>query len=369
MIEFRINLFSATLQTLNYSLMSEHYRQAGVDIAAGDTASSAAAAAARSTFAGRAGKIGAPVDLPGGFAGALDFGDFYLVQCCDTVGTKIDLCKRVGDYSQLGHDLLAMVADDAVCLGAEVVSLTNTFETDSIRQDDIATMMQSLAAACRAQQIVIAGGEIAEVGAKIDGTSWGADAVGIVAKDKVITGKQVQAGDAIIALEETGFRCNGYSLVRKIIREYAPDDTALMQECITGSRVYHKAILAVHGRYGETAKATITGIAHITGGGIPGNLNRILKKRGLGARLDGLFAPPPAMQRLQALGSVPAQEFYQVWNGGNGMLLTCPNTEAARIVELLEQNGAPARVAGEVISGDSIELHAWNGEQLSYPLA
>ncbi len=346
--------------------MSDHYRQAGVDIAAGDAASRLAASAAKSTFAGRAGKIGEPVDLPGGFAGALDFGDYYLVQCCDTVGTKIDLCKQVGDYSQLGKDLLAMVADDAVCLGAETVSITNTFETDSIKSDEIGIMMESLANACREQQIVIAGGEIAEVGAKIDGTSWGADAVGIVKKNKVITGEHVQAGDAIIALAETGFRCNGYSLIRKILREKAPDDIQLAKQCITGSLVYQSAILAVHGRYDERAKATITGIAHITGGGIPGNLNRILKRKNLGAKLTNLFSPPEAMQELQQLGEISTSELFEVWNGGNGMLLTCPANDVESIVSLLYENGRAAQLAGEVTDSGMIEINAWNGEAISY---
>ncbi len=349
--------------------MSDQYRESGVDIAAGDAASRLAATAARSTFAGRMGKIGQPVDLPGGFAGVLDFGDFYLVQCCDTVGTKIDLAKKVNDYSQLGADLLAMVSDDAICLGAEVVSITNTFETHKINSTEIGIMMESLAAACREQQIVIAGGEIAEVGDKINGTSWGADAIGIVKKDKVITGEKVAAGDAIIALQENGFRCNGYSLVRKILREHAPDDLALAKKCIAGSLVYHNAILAVCGHYGETAQATVTGIAHITGGGIPGNLNRILKKKNLGAKLTNLFAPPAAMQKLKELGEISTSEFFQVWNGGNGMLLTCPLAEAEKIITILKTHGRNAQIAGEVTETNIIEITAWNGESVSYSVA
>lgn len=349
--------------------MSENYAASGVDIAAGDAASHIAATAAKTTFAGRIGMIGQPVNLPGGFAGVLDFGEFYLVQCCDTVGTKIDLATRLADYSALGNDLLAMVADDAVCLGAETVSITNTFETQKINSQNIGIMMESLAAACREQKIVISGGEIAEVGEKITGTSWGADAIGIVKKDRIITGENVRVGDALIALQEDGFRCNGYSLVRKILRDKAPDNTALAKDCLRGSLVYHNAILAVHGRFDESPKAIINGIAHITGGGIPGNVKRILKKPGFGARFTHLFSPPEVMQKLKKLGAISTEEFFEVWNGGNGMILACPPSEAEKIVSILKANGKRAQLAGEVTNTGTIEIDAWNGENVVYQIS
>lgn len=348
--------------------MSESYKQSGVDIAAGDTASALAAKAAKSTFAGRSGKIGQPVDLPGGFAGVLDFGEYYLVQCCDTVGTKIDLCRITGDYSELGFDLLAMVSDDAACLGSEVISLTNTFEIDSIDAEKIGVMMDSLAQACRDQNIVIAGGEIAEVGSKIQGTSWGADAVGIVEKDRVITGEHIQPGDAIIALQETGFRCNGYSLVRKIIREQFGNDVGLLRKCQKGSTVYHAAVLDICGRYGEERAANIHGIAHITGGGIPGNIKRILKKKNFGARLTNLFSPTKEMLLLAEEADIPAAELYEVWNSGNGMLLVCPPSDAEKIIGILQKRGVVAQVAGEVTNSHDIQIAAWNGEEVVYAL-
>lgn len=346
--------------------MTDKYREAGVDIAAGDAASALAASAAKSTYAGRAGMIGMPVTLENGFAGALDFGDFYLVQCCDTVGTKIDLAAQSGDFSGLGHDLLAMVADDAICLGAEVISITNTFETAKVDTAEIGVMMRSLAEACQKQQIVIAGGEIAEVGKKISGTSWGADAVGIVKKERMITGDDIEAGDIIIALREYGFRCNGYSLVRKILREHAPRDLELINACLRPSTVYQAGLLSVIGRYGQKAKARIKGLAHITGGGIPGNLRRILKKQHLGALLTRLYSPPEPMVRLKELGGVTTSEFFEVWNAGNGMLLVCDATEAEAVISGLKKAGIESCIAGEVTPLDRIEIHAWNGSTLVY---
>ncbi len=346
--------------------MSQMYKESGVDIAAGNKASSLAAAAAKATFASRNGKIGMPVDLPGGFAGLLDFGEFYLVQCCDTVGTKIDLAEQEDSFEGLGDDLLAMVADDAICVGAEVVSITNTFETKSIIPEQIGVMMESLKNACIKQKIVIAGGEIAEVGPKVSGTSWGADAVGIVAKDRVLTGAKVQAGDAIIALKEHGFRCNGFSLVRKVLADHPHLSESIAQAALRPSILYHNAVLAVMGRYGETKQNPLTGVAHITGGGIPGNIRRILKHNKLGAKLTNLFTPCAEMLQIQQAANIPQKELYEVFNCGNGMLLTCNPEDANGVIETLQQNGVEAQIAGEVVAEKMITIESSDHATISY---
>lgn len=342
--------------------MSEAYKNAGVDIAAGDAASSAAGKAAKTTFAGRTGKIGEPVSIPGGFAGILDFGEYYVVQCCDTVGTKIDLAEKTQDFSGLGYDLLAMVADDAACLGAEVVSITNTFETKTIDSEKIEAMMNSLAKACCEQKIVIAGGEIAEVGEKINGTSWGADAIGVVQKDRIITGEKIEKGNIVIALKETSFRCNGYSLVRKILAEHAPQNTDLMRRCAAPSTIYHDALLHILGRFDEERKVELTGVAHITGGGIPGNIVRILRQKKLGVRLTNLFPLSSEMAELATMGGVAAREIYQVWNAGNGMMVSCCQKDAEKILSLFAEKGIDAQIAGEITDSGKIELNTELGE-------
>ncbi len=157
------------------------YAEAGIDIVAGDQISKKAYQYAKSTFGSRQGRIGEPVVGDGGFAGMLNMGDFYMTQCCDTVGTKITIAEKTKHFAGLGDDLLCMVADDAICSGAEVVSITNTFETKKIHQADIEAMMDSLAKICQKQQIVIPGGEVAEVGDMTNGTSWGADTTTIMA--------------------------------------------------------------------------------------------------------------------------------------------------------------------------------------------
>ena len=345
--------------------MSKKYAESGVDISAGDAASRLAGRAAKTTFSARAGRIGESVDLPGGFAGILDLGDFYAVHNCDGVGTKIDLAEKNNHFEELGADLLAMVADDAVCVGAEPVSLVNTFDVEKINSEKIGMMMESLAKACRAQKVVISGGEIAELGNLVSGATWNATALGILEKSKFLSGRAIVPGDVVIALEEKGFRANGFSLVRKILRDHDLEISDLARRCLLGSTVYADAILAILGRFGEAAQAEVHGVVHITGGGIPGNFPRILPES-CGARLDGLFAPGAEMQELKDMGEVSTREFFQVWNGGNGMLVVAPETESEKILELLENKGVTAKVAGAITDTRKIEITAWNSEKLVY---
>jgi phosphoribosylformylglycinamidine cyclo-ligase len=163
------------------------YKKAGVDIQAGDNASRIAYDYAKSTFSSRKGMIGEPVIDEGSFAGLINMGDFYIVQSDDGVGTKMEIAERIGKFDTLGYDLLSMVADDVVCLGAETISVTNTLDTNKVDAVIIGDLMKGLAKACNEQKVVIPGGEIAEVGKTVNGNVWNATAVGVLEKEKVIT--------------------------------------------------------------------------------------------------------------------------------------------------------------------------------------
>ena len=345
--------------------MSKKYAESGVDIAAGDAASRVAAAAAKKTFSARAGFFGTPVDLPGGFAGILDFGDFYAVQCCDGVGTKIELAEKNDFFDELGADLLAMVADDAACVGAETVSIVNTFDVEKIDAAKIEKMMTGLANICAAQKVAIVGGEIAELGKLVHGATWNATALGVLEKTKFISGEKIKPGDAIISLFEAGFRANGFSLVRKILRENHLEISDLAKKCLRGSTVFSGGILEIVGRFQKPKKAEIHGIAHITGGGIPGNLRRILPKN-LGADFFDLFSPSAEMQKLKSLGEISTREFFEVWNAGNGMLVVAPPSDAEKIVEILKSQNISAKIAGKITENPEIEIAAWTGEKIVF---
>lgn len=345
--------------------MSQQYRDSGVDIEQGDKSSQSAASYARKTFVARAGKIGEPVNLPNGFAGVMDFRTHYMVQCCDTVGTKIDLALKNDFLEDLGKDLLAMVVDDAVCLGAEAVSITNTFETEKIIPEQINQMMKGLSRICLEQGVVIAGGEIAEVGDKISGTSWGADAMGIVEKDKIIDGTKIQKGDAVITLQEKGFRCNGFSLIRHILKEAGLTKSDLARRCLRGSEVYQAGLLHLLGGFEEERKIALHGVAHITGGGISGNISRILPK-GMGVDLSALFHPSDEMKELAERSGISSKEFYEVWNGGNGMLLIVAPEEKDRALALLSETTLTAQECGIITDTGKISLQSFLGERLEW---
>ncbi len=340
------------------------YKKAGVDIQAGDNASKIAYDYAKSTFASRQGIIGEPVTDEGSFAGLINMGDFFIVQSDDGVGTKMEIAERIGKFDTLGYDLLAMVADDVVCLGAETISVTNTLDTNKVDAAIIGDLMKGLARACIEQKVVIPGGEIAEVGKAVNGNVWNATAVGVLEKEKVITGEAIKPGDKIIALKENGFRSNGFSLVRYIIEHKlscegyskpSPFGKSWGELLLEPSRIYSGVLLEILGRFGVKRKVNIKGIAHITGGGIPGNFKRVLKQTELGARFDNLFKPSDIVKEIQEMGEVTEEEAYKTWNMGNGIMLVTAPEDVEKTLDLLS---IEAQVVGEIVEEKKIILNS-----------
>jgi len=342
---------------------NKKYALAGVNIAEGDAASKLAGKFAQSTFASRKGKLGQPVKLKNGFAGVLDFGKYYLVMGDDGVGTKMEIAEKMRKFDSLGSDLLAMVADDAVCLGAEVIAITNTLDTKKVEKKITGELLKGLAKACEKEQIAIAGGEIAEVGKAVNGMVWNATAIGAVEKNKVILGDKIKVGDTIIALKENGLRSNGFSLARKILEDKFGGNYCHKlfgvkkwgELLLTPSKIYHGAMLDLLGRFEKKRVVSVKGIAHITGGGIPGNLSRILPK-GLGAKLTNLWKPASWVKELIELGKVSEAEAREVWNLGNGMLLVVSPKDIDQTLEILRKRKVPARIAGEITKGGKIVI-------------
>jgi phosphoribosylformylglycinamidine cyclo-ligase len=373
---------------------SATYKKAGVDSEAGDSASSRAYRAAVSTHVGRKGMFGAPLRMEDSFTGALDCGDFLIVQNDDGVGSKMVVADAMGRYDTVGYDLLAMVADDAICVGAEVLSITNVIDVKSIDEKVIGTMMEGLAQACLEQNIAIVGGEIASLKDQVKSLVWNATAVGVVEKTKFITGSQVRAGDKIVGLQSRGFRSNGFTLVRYILekafgehwhRKKFNDSNTWGEAVLMPSRIYHNCILDMIGRFrkGEP-RVHPKAIVHNTGGGIPGNLSRILDKkrdtalpdraRGLGASeeqsdarapnyygargamIDHPFPAHQAMLGLQKLGNVDDSEAYRTWNMGIGMMLIVDDSETAEVIAIARKHSIPAQVIGEITTEPGIRI-------------
>lgn len=339
------------------------YKDAGVDIEKGDEASKNAYDYAKMTFAMREGMPGAAVKLEGGFSGAHDMGDHYLVHNSDGVGTKVMVAQMMGKYDTLGYDLLAMVCDDSVCMGAETFSITNTIDTEKVEPEVTAELLKGLSQACQEQKIVIAGGEIAELNALVNGFTWNASAIGMVAKDRVITGSEVKAGQKIVGLQSAGPRANGMSLIRKILKDQFGENWANEayegktwgEVVLTPSRIYSACVLDMLGRHGQERKLNLTGVVHITGGGVT-NLHRVLKHNGLGANLDKPIAPHDFQLKLQEMGDVADEEAYKSWNMGTGMMLIMDESLTEEAIQIASQHGIHAQVTGEVTGESGIQL-------------
>lgn len=337
------------------------YKQSGVNIALGDKCSAMAYEAAKKTFAGRKNMFGKPVKLENGFSGALDFGDFYLVQNSDGVGSKIAVAEALGKFDTLGYDLLATVADDAVCLGAETISITNTIDTEKVSVKMVKPLMEGLKMACLEQKVIIAGGEIGEMPDLLKGTIWNADAVGIVEKKKLITGRAVKPGDQIIGLRNPGFRANGFSLIRHILKNkfgegweqksYNASKT-WGEITLAPSLIYSAALIELLGRYKQKSLCTIKALAHVTGGGIPGNIVRILGH--YGADLDELWPPDEPMLQLQEYGKVSDEETYRVWNMGTGMIVI--SNEFSKIAAVMKKYRIQAKIIGTVSKKPGVRI-------------
>lgn len=362
------------------------YRDSGVDIREGDKASAIAYAHAMSTFSARKGMTGEPVEEKDGYAGFLDMGDYYLAMSDDSTGSKIDLAFDVGKFDTLGYDLTAMVADDCVCTGAEPLAISNTIDVPHIDAAIIDQLMGGLAKACREQKIVVPAGEIAEVPGAVTKGVWSATVLGVVAKDRVLKPETIEPGDVILSLRCSVARSNGFSLIRKILSDaygeqwynvpWNKGGSAMNRtsEASTGSWgeimltpsvVFSSAILALTGRFGKPSNVPVKGVAHITGGGIPSKLKRILKKSGYGADLTDLWPPHEAMMDLIRIGNVATEEAYRTWNLSNGMMVILTEKNVKSALEILKAQGIQAKIAGTVTKEPSIVIHAFDGSAIA----
>ena len=282
-------------------------------------------------------------------------------------------------YDTLGHDLCAMVADDAICVGAEVISITNTVDVPFIHQSALNDLTKGLSEICQQEKIVIPGGEIAELSSALNGMVWNATAVGVVEKDHYLTGDKVVSGDVIIGLKGRVLRSNGTSLARKICEKHFGEDWHLAEwkdgiswgeVLLTPSKLYHRLILdTLLGGFKETPRFDIHGIVHITGGGIPGNVPRILPK-GLGARFENLHSPHPALQDLKELENLEDKECYRTWHSGAALMVVVAKKDADEVIQVLNDKDpeVEAQIVGQINDTNTIELISKYSETMvSFP--
>jgi phosphoribosylformylglycinamidine cyclo-ligase len=325
------------------------YAGAGVDIGAGD--------AAVERMQGLVAGIG-------GFGGQfpLDMARFtnpVLVASTDGVGTKLMVAQATGRYDTVGIDLVAMCVDDLVCVGAEPLFMLDYIATGKVDPDQIATVVGGVSEGCRLAGCSLIGGETAEHPGSMapDDLDLAGFAVGVVERGEELGPERVLPGDVIIGIPSPGLRSNGYTLARHVYLERAGRQLgdpawegaahSVADELLRPSVLYAQAVLGVRRALGESLHAC----AHITGGGIVGNLPRVLPAE-LGAVLDrASWVEPRVFAEIQRLGAVEEGEMDRVFNRGVGMALVVGPAGADAALENLAGAGHPSTVIGTVVEG------------------
>lgn len=338
--------------------MGETYEQAGVSISAGEEAVERIARKVRTTF--RPEVIG---DI-GGFGALFGFDakrhkNPVLVSSTDGVGTKALIAQSTNRFTTIGIDLVAMCVDDIVCQGAEPLFFLDYIAVGKLDPDHIEQLIEGVAEGCRQAGCALIGGEMAEHPGAMEAGEFDlvGFAVGVVERDRLITGENVRAGDVLIGLPSPNLRSNGYSLARRVLFEKAGrslDDLAfdgahhtLGEELLQPSVIYAPAILEL------LAAVDVRAIAHITGGGIPGNLSRMLPKGTDAVVSTSSWETPRIFTEIQHLGDISDDEMAKVFNLGIGMVAVVPSSDAFKALDVLRRAGhRDARDIGEIVSGD-----------------
>jgi phosphoribosylformylglycinamidine cyclo-ligase len=359
------------------------YRRSGVDVEAGEQAVELIRAHVDSTrrpeVVGGLGGFGGAFSIPEGYREPL------LIASTDGVGTKTVIAAAVGRFDTIGIDLVAMCADDVVCTGAEPLAFLDYVAVGRLDPVAVAELVGSVAAGCRQAGAALIGGETAEHPGvlEVDEFDLAGCCIGVVERSQVIDGSAVRAGNVILGLVSSGLHANGYSLVRSLVAQWdldlaepyqarlrrtlgdaatdallqaAPQESmaTLGEVLLTPTKIYAKALLAARAALGRSG-LDIHGAAHITGGGLPGNIPRALPAE-MAARVDpARWTIPSVMRLFGALGGLDDQELRATFNGGIGMVLVVPPAAIPAAIGALGEHGIEAIVVGEVIEADSTD--------------
>jgi len=324
--------------------IKETYASSGVNIEVAARAKELIARHARSTHR--------PEVLSGvGFFGGLfEFKGYQqpvLVSSVDGVGTKLKIALALGKHDTVGIDIVNHCVNDILTCGAEPLFFLDYIAAGKLQPEQVGEVAKGLASACREVGCALIGGETAEMPGLYTGEDYDLAGfiVGVVEKSRIIKGKKIAAGDAIMGLPSSGLHTNGYSLARKIFGETS---SALNTPYPELGRTLGEALLEPHRSYYNQLKPLlplIKGLAHITGGGLVGNVPRVLPD-GLAARFNSRsWSVPPIFNLIQQRGNVDREEMYRVFNMGIGMVVICSKDNVDHFTKVLPE----AKVIGEVI--------------------
>lgn len=334
---------------------SESYKAAGVDVTAGYKAVELMKSHVERT------KIPGVVSGIGGFGGLFqpDLSGMktpVFVSGTDGVGTKLKIAFLMGKHDTVGIDCVAMCVNDVVCCGAKPLFFLDYLAVGKNHPEMIADIVSGVAEGCVQAGCALVGGETAEMPGfyPADEYDLAGFSVGMVDRERILDGSQIEAGDAIIGLQSSGLHSNGFSLVRKVFNvsernigmQIAELGHTLGEELLTPTKIYVKPVLSL------MEKVTVKAASHITGGGFYENVPRMLKA-GITAKIEKKALPQmPIFTLLQHQGNIPERDMYNTYNMGIGMCLVVPKDDANKAVQELKLSGQPAAVIGEITAGD-----------------
>jgi phosphoribosylformylglycinamidine cyclo-ligase len=336
--------------------VGESYAGAGVNIAAGEEAVARIRERVRSTF--RSEVLG---DL-GGFGGLFSFDPSryrnpVLVSSTDGVGTKAAIAHQTGRFDTIGVDLVAMCVDDIATTGAEPLFFLDYVAVGRLDPGEVEQIIAGVVEGCRQSRCALIGGEMAEHPGMMEPGHFdlAGFAVGVVERDRLVTGERVRPGDLLVGFPSPGLRCNGYSLARRVLLDVAarPLDGpawdgahhSLADELLRPSVIYAPAVAAL------LDAVEVRALAHVTGGGLPGNVARVLPRSCDAVVRRGTWEVPPIFEELQRLGQVAEEEMARTFNLGIGMVAVVAPDDVFAAHDALRAAGVASVEIGEVVPG------------------
>ncbi len=335
------------------------YKEAGVDVEKGDDFVRSIRSMVEGTFR--------PDVLTklGGFAGCVSlnlqrYKKPILVSSTDGVGTKLKIAFAMDRHDTVGIDLVAMCVNDIIVIGAKPLFLLDYLAVSKLDSNRAKKVVGGIAKGCREAECSLIGGETAEMPGFYNKGEYdlAGFVVGILEEDRMIDGSGIRVGDRLIGIASSGLHSNGFSLVRKVLLErhklnlrkrVAEIGEKLGETLLRPTRIYVKTILNLLKDFSPH------GIAHITGGGITGNLPRILPKGCKAIVRKGTWDVPPIFPFLQERGNISEDEMYKTFNNGIGMILVVPSKDAQNMVTRLRALGVKSFIIGEIVKADQPE--------------
>ena len=344
--------------------INARYKEAGVDIEAGNSLVERIKPHAKGT--NRAGVLGGL----GGFGAVFDlkaagFEDALLISTTDGVGTKLKLAQDLNDHRTIGIDLVAMCVNDLLVQGATPLYFLDYYATGKLNVETASAVIAGIAEGCKQAGCALVGGETAEMPGMYEGEDYdlAGFSVGAVARHNLLPKQTMKAGDVLLGISSSGIHSNGYSLVRKLVKDAkaklddAPPFTTyhptLGHALLEPTKIYVKSLLPV------LNKGLVKGLAHITGGGLTENLPRVLPAN-LGAAIDlTSWRLPAVFDWMQTVGDIPCSEMLRTFNCGIGMILVVDANDVFAVREQLEKSGEKVCILGELTP------HS-DGERIAY---